>query len=340
MFSFGSGGYSAPTPTPYQIQAQLSLQQLDTKQSVVNSIGMFLAIAEGYLIARGIKIHPMFGYYDHFNVTSERPELIRIKLMNNLMTYSAQKQNYVNKFHTYDFYPDNFTPEQIRNVIQGWLPYAQSIGETELYMNILNQFSEGDTIQNINNDYSYYKKIQDYKDPNPNANIPMDPRSQAKAIATIHSHKEEENRRNREKWSNTGEYKINLVLNGKAGTSYLSDKMKPITGKSQKQIQEEYNDINTMRDFTLALVASAKDLYMCNKADKRAKRKELSAEIDNAKQNIKSFKKIYGTLDPLWEKIKYKTDIKNPLKKIMEACDSDEDLKLFQKIDSLYNPDL
>ena len=49
-------------------------------------------------------------------------------------------------------------------------------------------------------------------------------------------------------------HKINLVLNGKAGTSNLSDKMKPITGKSQKQIQEEYNDINTMRDFTISNV--------------------------------------------------------------------------------------
>ena len=96
---FGSYfGYSAPAPSPSQIQTQLNLQKLETKQSVVNSIGMFLAIAEGYLIRNGIKIRPLFAYYDHFNVTSEKPELIRLKLMNNYMTFSAQKQNYLNKF--------------------------------------------------------------------------------------------------------------------------------------------------------------------------------------------------------------------------------------------------
>ena len=92
MFSNIFPGNSAPSPM--QIQTQISLQQLDTKQSVVNSLGMFLAIAEGYLISNGIKINPIFAYYDHFNITSETPELIRLKLMNNYMTYSAQKQNY------------------------------------------------------------------------------------------------------------------------------------------------------------------------------------------------------------------------------------------------------
>ena len=51
-----------------------------------------MSIVEGYLIANGIKINPIFAYYDHFNVSSERPELIRIKLMNNYMTYSAQNK--------------------------------------------------------------------------------------------------------------------------------------------------------------------------------------------------------------------------------------------------------
>ena len=135
MFGFFSGN-SYSTPTPMEVQTQIDLQKLDIKQSVVNSIGMFLAIAEGYLIANGIKIHPVFAYYDHFNVTKESRELIRIKLMNNYMAYSAQKQNYLNKFHTYDFYPDNLSAEQIKNIIQGWLPYATQIGEDSLYLNI------------------------------------------------------------------------------------------------------------------------------------------------------------------------------------------------------------
>ena len=75
-------GNSALAPSPCQIQTYLNLQKLKTKQSAFNSIGMLLSIAEGYLITNYIKIHPAFAYYDHFNVTSERPELIRIKLIN------------------------------------------------------------------------------------------------------------------------------------------------------------------------------------------------------------------------------------------------------------------
>lgn len=338
---FGSYfGYSAPTPSPSQIQTQLNLQKLETKQSVVNSIGMFLAIAEGYLIRNGIKIRPLFAYYDHFNVTSERPELIRLKLMNNYMTFSAQKQNYLNKFHAYDFYPDNFSAEQIKNIIQEWIPYATQIGEQELYMNILNLFNDDSSISNNQNKYSYYKDIQGYNDTNPESNIPMDPRDQAKAIANIHAHKAEENRRNKEKLENTGKYEINLILNGKAGTSSLSEKMKPITDKNPKQIQEDINAINTMKDMTLQLIASAKGLYICNKNERKQKRKGLYTEIENMKKNIKIFKNKFGSLEPLWEKIKYKSEIKNPMKKLMEACESDEDYKLFQKIDSLYDPEL
>ena len=337
MFSgfFGNNEHSAPTPTPMQIQTQLNMQQLDTKQSVVNSIGMFLAIAEGYLIANGIKIHPLFAYYDHFNVTKERPELIRLKLMNNYMTFSAQKQNYLNKFHGYDFYPDNLSAEQIRNIIQEWIPYAGQIGEEALYLNILKLFDDG-----VQSNYSYYNDIQGYKDTNPQSNTTIDPRSYAKAVANIQSHKEEENRKNREKWSNTGKHEINIILNGKSGTSSLSEKMKPITQKNQKQIEEEISDINMMKDMTLQLIKKAKELYMCsNRNEKKGKRRELSSQIDTAKQYIKSFTKKYGSLESLWQKIKYKSEIRNPLDKLMEVCD-DDDFKLFQKIDALYNPDL
>ena len=335
MFNFFSGGgYSAPTPTPMQIQSQINIQQLDTKQSVVNSMGMFLAIAEGYLIANGIKIHPLFAYYDHFNVTRERPELIRLKLMNNYMTYSAQKQNYLNKFHSFDFYPDNLSAEQIRNIIQEWIPYATQIGEEALYLNILKLFD--DTNQN---NYSYYNDIQGYKDTNPQSNTTFDPRSHAKALANIQSHKEEENRKNRERWNNTGKHEINIILNGKSGTSSLSEKMKPITQKSQKQIEEEIADINMMKDMTLQLIEKAKELYVSNKNEKKEKRRELSSQIDTTKQYLKNFTKKYKSLEPLWQKIKYKYEVKKPLEKLMEVCE-DEDFKLFQKIDSLYNPDL
>ena len=337
MFSgiFGNSGYSAPTPTPIQVQTQLSLQKLDTKQSVVNSIGMFLAIAEGYLIANGIKIHPLFAYYDHFGVTKERPELIRIKLMNNYMTYSAQKQNYINTFHMYDFYPDNLSADQIRNIIQEWIPYATQIGEESLYLNILKLFDDGVPQSN----YSYYNDIQGYKDTNPQPNTTIDPRNHAKAIANIQSHKEEENRKNRERWNNTGKHEINIILNGKSGSSSLSEKMKPITQKTQKQTEEEIADINMMRDITLQLVQKAKELYMCSRNEKKVKRKELSSMIDNAKQIIKRFTKHYGSLEPLWQKIKYKSDVRSPISKLMEVCEED-DFKLFQKIDAMYNPDL
>ena len=116
--------------------------------------------------------------------------------------------------------------------------------------------------------------------------------------------------------------------------------MKPITQKSQKQIEEEIADINGMKDMTLELIKNAKDLYMCDKTnEKKAKRLELSAQIDSAKQYINFFRKKYKSLEPLWQKIKYKIDVKKPLDKLMEVCD-DEDFKLFQKIDALYNPDL
>lgn len=323
-------------PAPIQTQIQINLQQLDTKQSVVNSLGMFLAIAEGYLISNGIKIHPLFAYYDHFNVTSERPELIKIKLMNNYMTYSAQKQNYLNKYHSYDFYPDNLPPEEIKNIIQGWIPYATQIGEEALYVNILKLFDDN----MIPNNHSYYKDIQGYKDNYPHSNTTVDPRNQAKAIANFQSIKEDENRKNRDKWKNTGKHEINIILHGKSGTSSLSEKMKPITDKNPKQIEEELGDIEMMKNMTLSIIKNAKDLYICtNRSERKLKRKELMSQYENTKQAIKNFKKKYGSLEGLWQKIKYKSEIRNPLTKLMDACE-DEDFKIFQKIDALYDPDL
>ena len=101
-----------------QATLQINLQKLETKQSVVNSLGMFLAIAEGYLISNGIKITPLFSYYDHFNITQQNRELIRVKLLNNYMSFSAQKENYLNEFGgSYDFYPDNYSVINIREKI-------------------------------------------------------------------------------------------------------------------------------------------------------------------------------------------------------------------------------
>ena len=317
-----------------QKQTLLSLQKLETKQSVVNSLGMFLAIAEGYLIANGLSINPIFSYYDHFNVTSERPELIKIKLMNNYMVYSAQKQNYLNEFRSFDFYPDNFSNEQIKNIIQKWIPYATAIKEKELYMNILNLFNDSDTTSNINN-YLIYQNIQEFKANNPQSNIPMDPRNQVKAIANIQSHKEEENRRNRENWNNTGNHEINLVLNGKAGTSSLSKKMKTITNKSEKEIKDENKYINDMANLALELVGAAK--ILCEKDKKEEKRNYLNDKIKETKKKIDIFKEKFGSLEPLWEKIKYETNIKKPLNELKNNnCDND-DKKIFKKIDDLFN---
>ena len=318
-----------------QTQATISLQKLDTKQSVVNSLGMFLSIAESYLISNRIKIKPIFAYYDHFNITSEAPELIRIKLMNNYMTYSAQKQNYVYTFLSYDFYPDNLSVEQIKNIIQEWMPYATQIGEGALYMNILKLFDDNTT----NNTYSYLNDIQGYKDNTPQSNETIDPRRQAKAIANFQSYKEDENRKNRQKWNNTGKHEINIVLNGKHGTSTLSEKMKPITEKTKKEIEEEIKDINMMKDMTLSIIKSAKELYMCKMNEKKAKRKEINNEIESTKQFIKNFTKKHRSLEPLWEKIKYEYEVKGQLDILMQDGDS-QDCEIFQKIDALYNPNL
>ena len=101
-------------------------------------------------------------------------------------------------------------------------------------MNILKLFNDN----TANNNNSYFNDIQRYKDNNPQSNTTADPRDNATAIANFHSHKEEENHQNRERWSNTGKHEINIVLNGKPGTSTLSQKMKPITKKTPKQIME------------------------------------------------------------------------------------------------------
>ena len=53
------------------------------------------------------------------------------------------------------------------------------------------------------------------------------------------------------------------------------------------------NYINRMKDLALDLVTTAKDLYICNKDEKKAKRKELYVKIENAKQKIKIFKKNF-----------------------------------------------
>lgn len=321
--------------TPQQTQAQISLQKLDTKQSVVNSLGMFLAIAEGYLISKGIKLHPLFAYYDHFHVTSEKPELIRIKLMNNYMSYSAQKQNYLHKYQTYDFYPDNLSPEKIRNIIQEWITYAIQIGEDTLYMNIFKLFDD-DVIQN---NYSYYNDIQGYKDNYPHTNTTVDPRNHAKANATFQSFKEDEKRKNRDKWKNTGKQEINIILGGKSGTSTLSENMKSITDQNPKQVEEELRDIEMMKNMTLSIIEKAKDLYVCSdKNERKLKRKELKVQYESTKQAIKTFKKKYGNLEGLWQKIKY-SEINGQLSKIMNACE-EEDRSIFQKIDALYDPEL
>ena len=333
---------SEPSPTYeeqlLQAQAQINIQKLDTKQSVVNSLGMFLAIAEGYLIAKGAKIEPLFAYYDYFNVTSEKHELIRIKLMNNYMAYLAQKQNYLIQFpNQYDFYPDNYSVEQIKSKIKEWIPYAIKIGEKELYENILALFDE-----NINQRHqSYIKEIEYYCNNNPQPHQVVDPRINAKAIAYIHQNKYEERLINEKKWKNEKKQTVNIILGGKAGSSALAQKLKPITSKTQKQIEEEVNDVNSLYSITMSLISSATNLFtLYDKNKKEKKRKEIKNEIKNAKNQIKTFIFKYESIDPLWDKIKYENEIMYPLEKLIKCSDNEGDKKIFQNIIDLYNPDL
>ena len=227
-----------------QATLQINLQKLETKQSVVNSLGMFLAIAEGYLISNGIKITPLFSYYDHFNITQQNRELIRVKLLNNYMSFSAQKENYLNEFGgSYDFYPDNYSVINIREKINEWIPLAAKIGERDLYTNILSLFSN-DVNQKS---HSYYNEIKEYKNYNKGNNKEIDPRNKAKAIAKFHEFKEEEHLKNLDNWEKNKKFEVNIVLGGKPESSSLSQKLKPITKKTPSQIQEEVNDINFMQ---------------------------------------------------------------------------------------------
>lgn len=317
--------------------AQINIQKLDTKQSVVNSLGMFLAIAEGYLIAKGAQIQPLFAYYDYFNVTSEDHSLIRIKLMNNYMAFLAQKKNYLKIFKQYDFYPDNFSVGKIKAKIKEWIPYAYKIGEQDLYNEIFALFDE-----DINKAQKYYfKEIQDYRDINPQKPKVVDPRNDVKAIAYIQHFKHEEHLQNEKKWKKEQNPSINIILNGKAGSSSLTQKLKPITSKSQKKIEEEVNDVNCLYSITKSLISNATYLFtLYGMNEKEKKRREIKSEIKNAKLAISNFEGKYGSIDPLWDKIKFENEIKYPLEKLSNGSDNVEDKKIFKNIISLYDPDL
>lgn len=321
----------------FLIQTQINIQKLDTKQSVVNTLGMFLAIAEGYLIAKGAKIEPLFAYYDYFNITSENHSLIRIKLMNNFMAFQAQKQTYFKIFKQYDYYPDNLTAEQIRNIVKGWIPYANQIGELELYQNIFSLFTDN----NSQVQKSYFDEIENYKDDKLQKPKINDPRNDAKALAIIQQFKHEEFLKNEEKWKNEETPKVNLIIGGKSGSSSLSQKLKPITSKTQKKIEEEVNDVNCLCSITKSLISNATNLFTIFGNDaKDKKRKEIKNEIKSAKLALKNFRIKYKSIEPLWDKIKYEYEIQYPLEKMYNGSDNIEDQKIFKSIINLYNPDL
>ena len=58
------------------------------------------------------------------------------------MTYSVQKQNYLNKCYSFDFYSNNLSAELIKNIFREWIPYANQIREEALYLNILKLFDD------------------------------------------------------------------------------------------------------------------------------------------------------------------------------------------------------
>ena len=62
--------------------------------------------------------------------------------MNNYQIFIAQKQNNLNIFKTYDFYPDNLPVKNIKELIGQFIEHAKQIGEKTLYKNIFAVFTE------------------------------------------------------------------------------------------------------------------------------------------------------------------------------------------------------
>jgi len=305
-----------------QSQILLNIQQLEIKQSVVNSLGMFLAIAEGYLKAKGINLpNPLFAYYDHFNITRDPPELIRLKLLNNYEIFMAQKQNYLNIFREYNFYPDNLPVQALKDIIKNWIPYAKYIHEEKLYNDILLAIYEDE--EKI---VSYYDQIKNTpKTPNGLAR----PLEYAKSISIIHHFKDEEMKNNLEKWKNQEYPTVDIIIGGKSGTSKLSQNLRAINNLTDKEIIEKMNKEKNMSNIINTILYKANRLKDSHRKDeKESLRGQIKEETENLENQVNKYKQKYKSLDGLWTIVKdddlekqiksYINDFHNNDKQLME----------------------
>ncbi len=282
-----------------QGQLLLERQKLEIKQSVVNSLGMFLAIAEGYLIVKGIHISPKFGHYDHFYITNDNPELVKLKLLNNYHIFMAQKRNYLDIYQKYDFYPDNLPVDQIKKIVESWIPYADYINEGKLYKDILLLFYEDECKKYK----SYYNEIKNI--PNAENNKFIHPIDQAKTIALIYKNKEDEMKKNEEKWKQQTNPTIDIVIGGEAGSSELSKKLNSITTKNEKDVLEKMKIEEEMNKRINELFFISKTLLETNKRDeKNNKRNEIKVKTKELKDIVQEYLEKYKNLEGLWSLIK------------------------------------
>lgn len=310
-----------------QAQLYLDRQKLETKQSVVNSLGMFLAIAEGYLIKRGINLKPLFGYYDHFNITREYPEMIRIKLLNNYHIFIAQKQNYINKFRSYDFYPDNLPIEEIKKLLEKYVTYAKHIGEEDLYRNILSIFTEDE----IHKYKSYYSEIT--KSANGVSNKNTHPIIQVNAIGAIYGYKEDEFKRNEEKWTNQEYPTINIIIGGEAGSSELSKRINYINDLDEKETAKKYSEGAEISYMIDDLINNIKNFINIKVKDQKNNLKEsIKEKTQNLENEVNKCKDKYKDLECLWTILKPE-DLEKKLKKCKSELKNDNKVL----IDNIHN---
>lgn len=313
-----------------QVELLLDRQKLEIKQSVVNSLGMFLAIAEGYLISKGIHLKPNFGYYDHFYVTKEHPELIRLKLMNNYHIFLAQKENYLNIYHTYDFYPDNFPIEKIREVVFNWIPLAEHIKEEKIYKDILLLFYEDERKA-----YEYQSYFNEFKRIPKNDNKTyVHPIDQAKTIALIYLNKDEEGKRNEEKWRTQINPTIDLVIGGEAGSSELSKKLYKKRNLNEKDYLEKMKKEEEMDKKINEILYNSNILIESTKRDEknnvRSLIKEKTKELEIL---IKEYLNKNKDLEGIWQRYKPK-QLEDQCKKLIDTLKKEDD-KLLVK--NFYN---
>lgn len=309
-----------------QEQLYLDLQQLTIKQSVVNSLGMFLAVAEGFLKSKGINITSHFGYYDHFNVERDYPELIKIKLMNNYHIFIAQKQNYLNLFNRFDFYPDNLPVREIKKIVNDWIPFAEHIGESELYKNILLLFCEDECKVY----QSYYDKVK--KTPKTGKNTFTHPIDQAKSLALIYQHKDEEMKNNEEKWKTQIKPTIDIVLNGKPGTSYLSKKLNSVNKLTEKETIEKMNKEIEIENMINSLLYKANRLKSTDRKDEKNNlREEIKKETKELEKTVDNYLSKYKTLDGIWTIIKC-GQFQKQLQDYISSFKKEENKKLMKDI--------